>query len=145
MRRVISGVVLAGALTAVSLASAVAAPVMVKFHPVRASHAMMMMTMHTTGSATITYTKHDADIKVTTDNLPAVASLHGKYYVVWATTSSSKMTTYAGVLTVHGNMAGGHYMIMDTMFNQLVVTAEKSKHPMHSMGTRVLTAAVMHH
>ena len=36
-------------------------------------------------------------------------------------------------------------MIMDTMFNQLVVTAEKSMHPMHSMGTRVLTATVMHH
>lgn len=144
MRRVFSGLMLAGALTAVSLASAVAAPMMVKFHPVAASHAMMMMTMHTTGSATITYTKHDADIKVTTTNLPAVASVHGKFYVVWATTGTT-MNTYAGVLAVHGNMAGGHYMIMDTMFNKLVVTAEKSMHPMHSMGTRVLTATVMHH
>ena len=144
MRRVIWGTVLAGALTAASLASAVAAPVMVKFHPVTASHAMMMMTMHTTGSATIAYTKHGADIKVTTDNLPAAASVHGKFYVVWATTNN-KMTTYAGVLAVHGNMAGGHYMIMDTMFNQLVVTAEKNMHPLHSMGTRVLTASVMHH
>jgi hypothetical protein len=144
MRRVISGMGLAVALTAMNLASAVAAPMMVKFHPVAASHAMMMMTMHTTGSATITYTKHDADIKVTTNKLPAVASVHGKFYVVWATTGN-KMNTYAGVLNVHGAMASGHYMIMDTMFNQLVVTAEKSMHPMHSMGTRVLTATVMHH
>jgi hypothetical protein len=143
MRRVIWGTVLAGALTAASLASAVAAPVMVKFHPVTASHAMMM-TMHTTGSATIAFTKHNADIKVTTYNLPAAASMHGNFYVVWAT-ANNKMTTYAGVLAVHGNMAGGHYMIMDTMFNQLVVTAEKSIHPLHSMGTRVLTASVMHH
>ena len=144
MRKVISGIMLAGAVTAMSLASAVAAPMMVKFHPVAASHAMMMMTMHTTGSATITYTKHDANIKVTASNLPAVASVHGKFYVVWATTGS-KMNTYAGVLNVHGAMAAGHYMIMDTMFNQLVVTAEKSMHPMHAMGTRVLTATVMHH
>lgn len=144
MRRIISGLVLAGALTAGGLASAFAAPVMVKFHPVAASHAMMMMTMHTTGSATITYTKHDADIKVTTTNLPTLASVHGKYYVVWATTGT-RMSTYAGVLAVHGNMAGGHYMIMDTMFNKLVVTAEKSMHPMHAMGARVLTATVMHH
>jgi hypothetical protein len=144
MRRVLSGLVLAGALSAMGLSTALAAPVMVKFHPVAASHAMMMMTMHTTGSATITYTKHDADIRVTTDNLPAVASVHGKYYVVWATTGT-RMSTYAGILTVHGNMAGGHYMIMDTMFNKLVVTAEKSMHPMHAMGTRILTATVMHH
>jgi hypothetical protein len=143
MRRVLSGLVLAGTLSAMGLSTALAAPVMVKFHPVAASHAMMM-TMHTTGSATITYTKHDADIRVTTDNLPAVASVHGKYYVVWATTGT-RMSTYAGILTVHGNMAGGHYMIMDTMFNKLVVTAEKSMHPMHAMGTRILTATVMHH
>jgi hypothetical protein len=143
MRRVLSGLVLAGALSAMGLSTALAAPVMVKFHPVAASHAMMM-TMHTTGSATITYTKHDADIRVTTDNLPAVASVHGKYYVVWATTGT-KMNSYAGILTVHGNMAGGHYMIMDTMFNKLVVTAEKSMHPMHAMGTRILAATVMHH
>src|SRR5579859_4302184 len=97
MRRAISGLVVAGALTVLSLTSAVAAPVMVKFHPVTASHAMMMMTMHTTGSATITYTKHDADIKVTTTNLPSLASVHGKYYVVWAATGN-KMSTYAGVL-----------------------------------------------
>jgi hypothetical protein len=144
MRRYILGMVLAGALMAASLASAIAAPMMVKFHPVTASHAMMMMTMHTTGSATITYTKHDADIKVTAGNLPAVASVHGKFYVVWAITGT-KMNTYAGVLTVHGAMAAGHYMVMDTMFTQLVVTAEKSMHPMHSMGARVLTATVMHH
>lgn len=144
MRKVLMGLVLAGAVSAAGLSSTLAAPVMVKFHPVAASHAMMMMTMHSTGSATITYTKHDADIKVTTDNLPAVASVHGKFYVVWATTGT-KMNTYAGALTVHGNMAGGHYMIMDTMFNKLVVTAEKSKHPMHAMGARILTANVMHH
>lgn len=144
MKKGLSGLVLAGALSALSLSSALAAPMMVKFHAVTASHAMMMMTMHTTGSATISYTKHDADIKVTTDNLPKVASLHGKYYIVWATTGT-KMTTYAGVLTVHGNMAGGHYMIMDTKFTKLIVSAEKTMHPMHAMGTNVLTASVMHH
>jgi hypothetical protein len=144
MRKLLSGLVLAGAFGAVSLSSVLAAPVMVKFHPVAASHAMMMMTMHSTGSATISYTKTEANIKVATNNLPAVASVHGKYYVVWATTGT-KMSTYAGVLTVHGNMAGGHYMIMDTMFNKLVVSAEKSMHPTHAMGARILTATVMHH
>jgi hypothetical protein len=144
VRRVLSGLVLAGTVTALGLSSAFAAPMMVKFHPVTASHAMMMMTVHTTGSATISYTQQDANIKVTTVNLPAAASVHGKFYVVWATTGT-KMNTYAGALTVHGNMAGGHYMIMDTMFNKLVITAEKTSHPMHAMGARILTANVMHH
>ncbi len=145
MKRRLSALVLTVTVCALGLSSALAAPMMVKFHPVAASHAMMMMVMHSTGSATITYTKHEADIKVTTVNLPALASEHGKYYVLWAVTGS-KMTSYAGSLTVHGTMAGGHFMIMDTMFNKLVITAEKSMHPMHTMmGTRVLTATVMHH
>lgn len=144
MRRGLSGFVLAAALITVSLTSALAAPDMVKFHPVTASHAMMLMTMHASGTATISYTKHDASITVTTTNLPTLVSLHGKYYAVWAVTGS-KMTTFAGVLTVHGNMAGGRFMIMDTMFTQLVITAEKSMHPMHASGARVLAASVMHH
>jgi hypothetical protein len=144
MRRALSGLALLGALGTATLSSVLAGSVMVKFHPVAASHAMMMMTMHSSGSATISYSKTEANIKVTTDNLPAVASVHGKYYVVWATTGT-KMSTYAGVLAVHGNMAGGRYMIMDTMFNKLVVSAEKSMHPSHAMGARILTATVMHH
>lgn len=142
MKRACLGLAVAGALTVGGLSSAQAAPMLVLFHPVNATHAMM--TMHTGGSAFIEYTQHDASIKVVTENLPPVRSLHGRYYVLWATTGSA-MRTYAGTLTVQKAMAGGHFMIMDTMFNKLVISAEPTRHPMHPMGVRVLVANVMHH
>lgn len=141
MRRFVYAAALAATLMLGGLTQASAAmPATVALHPPAGSH--MMSIMHAFGSARISYTMHDANIKVTTDNLPAPAAAGGRYYVVWAVRNATR--TWAGVLNVHGAMAGGHYMIMDTMFTQLVVSAEKTRHPMHMMGARVLVGAVVH-
>jgi hypothetical protein len=113
----------------------------VQFRPPAGAH--MANIMHAMGSATITYTAHDATIKVTTDGLPAPARLHENAYVLWLVTRGKGV--YGGTLKVTGKMAGVHAMVMDTTFTRLVISAEKSMHPMHRMGPKVLVGTVMRH
>jgi len=96
-------------------------------------------------TAQVTYLKHDVTIKITADGLPAASMIHNsKYYVAWLGTTSGK-TIYLGVLKVTGTMAGLSAMPMVTSFHSIFVTAETSKHPMHAMGTKVLSGMSMMH
>lgn len=114
----------------------------VTLHP---ANMHLMSIAHATGSAHITYTNggHDATIKLTTDNLPRPATLHASAYVLWLVNGSHRVN--AGALHINGMMAGLTAMTMDTAFNRLVVTAEKSMSAAHPMGTRVLVGTVMKH
>jgi hypothetical protein len=98
---------------------------------------------HATGSADISYTKHDATIKLTTEKLPNPMALHEHAYVLWLVNGNHKIS--AGSFMVHNGMGALHTMTMDTNFNKLVVTAERSAHAMHPMGVTVLIGQVMHH
>lgn len=142
MRKLIPAGLLVGAVLSLGVAGTQAAMMKttVKLHP--PAHGMSM-TMHAFGSAKIGYTAHDADIKLTTDNLPAPAALHEGAYVLWLVNGMHKVN--AGALHVTGNMAGLHAMTMDVAFTKLVVTAEKSATVKDAMGPKVLVGAVMHH
>jgi hypothetical protein len=143
MRKALSSLMLILALFVLGTAATSAAmtKATAQLRPPAGTHMMDMA--HAMGSATITYTAHDATIKVTTDGLPAPARLHENAYVLWLVTGSKGV--YGGTLKVTGNMAGVHAMVMDTTFTKLVISAEKSMHPMHRMGPKVLVGSVMHH
>jgi hypothetical protein len=133
--------IMALSLLGVTSTSAAMTKATVHLRPPAGTH--MMDIMHAMGSASITYTAHDATIKVTTDGLPAPSMLHESAYVLWLVTKGKGV--YGGTLKVTGNMAGVHAMVMDTTFTKLVISAEKSMHPMHRMGPKVLVGTVMHH
>lgn len=143
MRKALSSLVLMLALFALGTAATSAAmnKATAQLRPPAGAH--MMGIMHAMGSATITYTAHDATIKLTTDGLPAPSRLHENAYVLWLVKGTKGV--YGGTLKVTGAMAGVHAMVMDTKFTRLVISAEKSMHPMHRMGPKVLVGTVMHH
>jgi hypothetical protein len=143
MRRFLSAFPLAGALLALSIGGASAAMTMatVQLRPPANIH--MMALARAAGTARISYAKHDADIRLTADNLPQLATLHANAYVLWLVGGTHKVN--AGSLKVDGDMAALHTTTMDATFNRLVVTAERSARVMRPMGTRVLVGAVMRH
>jgi hypothetical protein len=97
-----------------------------------------------TGAARVTYTKHDVAIHVTTDNLPKPSTIHAsKYYAVWL--KSGSKFWFVGDLKLNGAMGGVSKMLMLQKFQDVDVTAEKSMHPMHAMGTIVLSGMSSHH
>jgi hypothetical protein len=142
MRKTFIAFMVSTALLAFLATGASAAPskATVHFHP---ANMHMMAIVHSSGSATITYTAHDASIALTANKLPAAAMLHEKVYVLWLITGAQK--TNAGALVLHKGMDTLHAMVMQTKFTKLVVTAEKSPHGAHPMGVTVLTGDVMHH
>lgn len=143
MRRSLAALALAATLLSVTATGSLAAAktAVVQLHPPMHSH--MMSIAHSKGSARISYTAHDATINLTTQKLPTPKSLHGNVYVLWLVTGKQK--TNAGSFSVHNGMGALHAMVMQTMFSRLVVTAEKSMHGMHPMGTQVLLGSVPHH
>ena len=143
MRRLVTVLALAGAVPLLGIGGANAAmtKATVQLRPPASIH--MMSLAHATGTARISYSTHDADIRLTADNLPRPAALHANAYVLWLVSGTHKVN--AGTLKIDGNMAGLHAMTMDVTFNRLVVTAERSAMPMHPMGTRVLVGSVMRH
>lgn len=143
MRKLLSLLALVGALVSLGAAVTAAAPskVSVQLKPPAGTH--MMAITHAFGSATISYTAHDADIKLTADKLPKPGAIHEKVYVLWSVKGKHKLNV--GGLKVHRNMAGLHKMIMDTTFTQLVVTGEQSVAEKAPMGPKVLSGTVMHH
>ena len=143
MRRFLFALALSSALLSLSIGGVRAAMTMatVQLRPPANIH--MMALAHATGTARISYTKQDADINLTADNLPRPAALHANAYVLWLVGGTHKVN--AGRLKINGNMAGLHTMTMDVMFSKLVVTAERSATTMKPMGTKVLTGAVMRH
>jgi|SRR5579884_1802198 len=109
-----------------------------------APHGMMHLGK-ATGTAKVTYLKHDVTVKITTDGLPAPSMLHNsKYYVAWLGTTGSK-TVYLGVLTMDKGMGGLSAMPMVTSFHSIFITAETAKHPMHALGEKVLSGMSMMH
>jgi hypothetical protein len=102
-----------------------------------------MKIAHASGNASIKYTAHDANIRLTAERLPKPTALHQKVYVVWAITGKQKMNI--GHFSVRNGMGGAHLMPMVTKFNKLVVSAERSVTVPHPMGVLVLSGAVMHH
>src|SRR5436305_9230805 len=103
MRRFLFALALAGALLALSMGGVHAAMTMatVQLHPPANTH--MMALAHATGSARISYTKQDADINLTADNLPRPAALHANAYVLWLVAGTHKVN--AGSLKINGSMA----------------------------------------
>lgn len=142
MRQLLSALALSGAMFSLTVSGSYAAMTRatVRLHPPANAH--MMAIAHTSGTARISYTAHNADIKLTADNLPRPSALHEGAYVLWLVTGMHKVN--AGSLKIDGNMAGLHAMTMDVMFNRLVVTAEKSAAAKAPMGPRVLVGTVMH-
>lgn len=97
-----------------------------------------------TGTAKATYTKRDVAIRVTTDNLPKPSTIHAsKYYAVWLKAGSKSW--FVGDLKLNGAMGGVSKMLMLKKFQDVKVTAEKSMHPTHAMGTIVLSGMSTHH
>lgn len=143
MRKMLVSVALAGAVLSLGVAVTSAAPnkVTVQLKPPTGTH--MMAIEHATGTAKITYTAHDANINLTTDNLPKPAVIHAKVYVLWLVNGAHKVN--AGALKLHGNMGGLHAMPMMVTFNKLVVTAEQSATEKAPLGAKVLVGNVMHH
>jgi hypothetical protein len=143
MRKLLSAVALGGALLAlgIGVASAASSKATVQLKPPANTH--MMAIAHAFGTAKITYTAHDADIKLTTDKLPKPSVIHEAAYVLWLVHGKQKAN--AGALKINGNMAGLHVMTMNTMFTKLVVTAEKMATEKTPMGPQVLVGNVMHH
>lgn len=142
MQKTLAVMALAGALLLAGAGGALAAMMNQTVH-LKAPAGAMKMTMHAMGTAKVSYTTHDATIQLTTDGLPAPASIHEGAYVLWLVNGAHKVN--AGSLHVNGMMAGAHIMTMDTAFNKMVVTAEKQANVMHAMGPRVLVGTVMHH
>ena len=96
------------------------------------------------GTAKVTYTKGDVTVHVTTDNLPKPSTIHGsKHYAVWL--KSGSKTWFVGDLKISGAMGAVSKMLMLHKFQDIDVTAEKSMHPMHGMGTVVLSGMSTHH
>ena len=98
--------------------------------------------MHVMGSAKLRYTKSDAYISVTTDNLPMASTLGKRVYVVFA--SDGAMTDKVGALKIHGMMGGvTNAMVMMSKVADLYIYAEGSasvKQP--GKGVLVLSAMV---
>ena len=123
------------------------------------AHGVLASTMHETihlkpasmsslakafGTAKVTYTKQDVAIHLTTDNLPKPSSIHAsRYYAVWL--KAGTKSWFVGDLKLNGNMAGVSKMLMLQKFQSVTVTAEASAHPMHAMGTVVLSGMSAHH
>jgi hypothetical protein len=143
MRRTLALLILGGSLLTGGLSAALAAPNTETVALHAPMHTQMMALEHAMGSAVITYTAHDATIKLTTEMLPSPVALHEHVYVLWLAHGSRQAN--AGSFTVHNGMGALHAMTMDTTFTKLVVTAEKAAHAMHPMGVKVLTGNVMMH
>lgn len=141
MRRLLSAIVLGSALLSLSIAVTAAASnrATATLHP--PMHTKMMAIAHAAGSATISYTMHDATIKLTTERLPQPAAIHESAYVLWLVNGMHKVN--AGSFMVHGGMGAKSLMTMDVTFRQLVVTGEKSATVKHASGPVVLSGAVM--
>jgi hypothetical protein len=95
---------------------------------------------HAMASATISYTGHNATVKLTAENLPMPSVVRARTYVVWLTNGSMK--DRAGALKVHGGMASLKATVMMTKVQDVVVTAEQSAMPMHPMGKTILSGMV---
>ena len=143
MRTSLAALALAATLLSVTAlgSQAAASKAVVQLHPPMHTH--MMSITHSKGTARISYTAHDADIRLSTTKLPNPSTLHASVYVLWLVTGNHKMN--AGSFMVHNGMGALHKMLMNTTFNQLVVTAEKQGSAMHPMGTQVLLGTVPRH
>lgn len=95
---------------------------------------------HTMAAATLSYTKHDATVKLTASHLPKPAVIKAMAYVVWLTDGGMKER--AGALMVHGGMASLKATVMMTKVQDVVVTAEHSATTKHPMGPVVLSGMV---
>jgi hypothetical protein len=142
MRKTIAMLALGGALMGMSMHSASAATMKETIH-LAAPTGMSALHM-TTGLARVTYTAHDVAVRVTTAHLPAPASIHGsKFYVVWL--KSGNKNWFVGDVKMTGAAGSTSNMLMIKTFQDVNITAEKTAHPMHAMGTLVLSGMSTHH
>jgi hypothetical protein len=141
MNKVLAGLALSGAVLGMTAHGVTAASMKETIH-LKAPTGMSALHM-SMGVAKVTYTAHDATVKITAQHLPAASMIHGnKFYVVWL--KQGNKSWYVGDLKFHGGMAGLTGMVMVKKFQDLNITAEKTAHPMHAMGTLVLSGMSTH-
>ncbi|HLJ66401.1 MAG TPA: hypothetical protein VKX16_03470 [Chloroflexota bacterium] len=140
MRKLLVSAVLAGSVLGLTSTVSQAAPVSVMLHPASMHN---MMIEHSTATATITYLAHDVDIALHAHKLPALASLHEKWYVVWLVNGSHWIRV--GSFMSHGGNGTWMGMPMVTKFTKIVVYAQKSAVAARPGGIEVLAGNVMHH
>jgi hypothetical protein len=143
MRKLLSALALGGALLAVGAGGTLAANMnqTVMLHP--PMHTSMMAIAHANGTAHLMYTTNDVSFSLSVKRLPAPKAVHASVYMVWLVKGSHKVL--AGHFTKHTGVVFHSAMIMDTTFNKLVVTGEKSMTRATPMGPTVLSGTVMHH
>jgi hypothetical protein len=141
MKKILTVLVLGAGMFAFSAHGALAATMHETIHLKPAS---MSSLAKASGTAKVTYTKQDVTIHLTTDNLPMPSAIHAsKYYAVWLKAGSKSW--YVGDLKLNGHMGGVSKMLMLQKFQDVTVTAEKSPHPMHAVGTLVLSGMSARH
>jgi hypothetical protein len=98
-----------------------------------------MSSLHMTmATAKVTYTAHDVSVKLAAAHLPAPSTIHkSKFYVVWLKQGSKNY--FVGDLKMTGARGGLTAMVMIKKFQDITVTAATTAHPMHAMGTVVLS------
>jgi hypothetical protein len=142
MKKTIGMLALGGVLLGISVQGTSAAAMKETIY-LKAPAGMSALHM-TTGVAKVTYSAHDVSVNVTAAHLPAPSTVHGnKFYVVWLKSGSKNW--FVGDLKMMGAMKGTSGMLMIKTFQDINITAEKTAHPMHAMGTLVLSGMSTHH